>query len=216
MRSVRCLRIKLHWAAAMTYRVNEIFTTIQGEGFWTGRVAVFCRFSGCNLWTGIEEDRATAICTFCDTDFADFKEYSLQELVSEITGRWPGGGHPMVVFTGGEPTLQLNAELVNTLRQQGWYVAVETNGTKPIRFGVDWVCVSPKTPTIRVHCDELKLVFPQQLSPEMFNTVDADYYWLSPMDGPLLKENMAAAFAYVLGHPQWRLNIQTHKVLGVR
>jgi len=200
----------------MTYRVNEIFTTIQGEGFWTGRVAVFCRFSGCNLWTGIEADRASAICTFCDTDFVNFKEYSLQELISEITGCWPGGGHPMVVFTGGEPTLQLNADLVKTLRQQGWYVAVETNGTKPIPFWVDWVCVSPKTPTIRVDCDELKLVFPQQLSPEMFNTVDADYYWLSPMDGPLLKENMAAAFAYVLRHPQWRLNIQTHKVLGVR
>lgn len=201
----------------MKYRVNEIFTTIQGEGFWTGRVAVFCRFSGCNLWTGIEADRASAICTFCDTDFVDFEEYNLQELVSEITGRWRGGGHPMVVFTGGEPTLQLDADLVNNLRQQGWYVAVETNGTKPIPFWVDWICVSPKTPTIRVDCcDELKLVFPQQLTPEMFNEVDADHFWLSPMDGPSLNEHMAAAFAYVLKHPQWRLNIQTHKVLGVR
>lgn len=199
------------------YRVNEIFYSIQGEGYWSGRPAVFCRFSGCNLWSGVEKDRATAICTFCDTDFTAFEEYSLDQLVTEITLRWPGGGTPMVIFTGGEPMLQLDADLTNTLREQGWYLAVETNGTKPITVTVDWVCVSPKTPLIRTDCDELKLVYPQaQITPEMFKKVDADYYWLSPMDGPDLAENTAQAFRYCLDNPEWRLNIQTHKVIGAR
>jgi 7-carboxy-7-deazaguanine synthase len=201
----------------MTYRVNEIFLTIQGEGYWSGRPAVFCRFSGCNLWSGREEDRATAICNFCDTDFNDFEEYSLDQLVSEITLRWPGGGTPMVVFTGGEPTLQLDADLTKALRELGWYVAIETNGTKPINFWVDWICVSPKTPLIRSECDELKLVYPQaRITPEMFQQVAADHFWLSPMDGPHLKENTDKAIRYCLDHPQWRLNTQLHKQIGVR
>jgi 7-carboxy-7-deazaguanine synthase (Cx14CxxC type) len=201
----------------MTYRINEIFYSIQGEGYWTGRPAVFCRFSGCNLWNGVEEDRAAAICTFCDTNFVDFEEYSLEQLVTEITLRWPGGGIPMVVFTGGEPTLQLDADLTNTLRDQGWYVAVETNGTQPITIAVDWVCVSPKTRTIRTDCDELKLVYPQRrITPEMFEVVDADHFWLSPMDGPHLADNTTQAYRYCLDHPLWRLNTQLHKTIGVR
>lgn len=199
------------------YRVNEIFYSIQGEGYWSGRPAVFCRFSGCNLWNGVEHDRAAAICTFCDTNFVDFEEYSPEQLVTEVTLRWPGGGTPMVIFTGGEPLLQLDATLVQSLRLMGWYVAVETNGTKPMPFDVDWVCVSPKTPTIRADCDELKLVYPQpRITPDMFAQVQADHYWLSPMDGPDLKENTAQAYRYCLDHPQWRLNIQSHKMIGVR
>lgn len=199
------------------YRINEIFYSVQGEGYWTGRPAVFVRFSGCNLWNGHEADRAAAICTFCDTNFVDFEEYSLNQLVTEITLRWPGGGTPMVVFTGGEPMLQLNSDLTTSLRQLGWYVAVETNGTRPIHFPVDWVCVSPKTLTIRTDCDELKLVYPQQrITPPMFQHIDADHFWLSPMDGPHLAENIAQAYRYCLENPQWRLNIQTHKVIGVQ
>jgi 7-carboxy-7-deazaguanine synthase (Cx14CxxC type) len=201
----------------MSYRVNEIFYSIQGEGYWSGRSVVFCRFSGCNLWSGVENERAAAICTFCDTDFVAFQEHTLDRLVSEITSLWPGGGSPMVVFTGGEPLLQLDSTLTAALRHQGWYVAVETNGTKPINFAVDWVCVSPKTRTIKPVPDELKLVYPQErITPELFADCGADYFWLSPMDGPNLPENTAAAFRYCLDHPNWRLNIQTHKVIGAR
>jgi len=202
----------------MTYRVNEIFYSIQGEGFWTGRPAVFCRFSGCNLWSGREADRASAICTFCDTNFVDYQQFSLDQLVTEITLLWPGGATPMVIFTGGEPMLQLDSDLTNTLRDQGWYVAVETNGTKPVNIPVDWVCVSPKTPTLMVNSgDELKLVYPQRrLLPIRFSQRKFDHFWLSPMDGPNLAENTQATFRYCLDNPQWRLNIQTHKVIGAR
>ena len=201
----------------MTYRINEIFYSIQGEGYWTGRPAVFVRFSGCNLWNGVEEDRASAICTFCDTDFVDFEEYSLNQLVNEITLQWPGGGTPMVIFTGGEPLLQLDDPLVDTLRDQGWYTAVETNGTKPVLVDVDWVCVSPKTRTVRItEGDELKLVYPQRVTPTMFAQLNFQHFWLSPMDGPNLVENTAQAYRYCLDHPQWRLNTQLHKQIGVR
>lgn len=200
-----------------TYRINEIFYSIQGEGYWTGRPAVFVRFSGCNLWNGVETDRSAAICTFCDTDFVAFEEHSLDQLVTEITMRWPSEGHPMVIFTGGEPMLQLDADLVNTLREQGWYTAIETNGTRSIDFSIDWVCVSPKTITIRPVCNELKLVYPQQrIKPEFFVGMDVDYLWLSPMDGPNLTLNTNLAYRYCLDHPRWRLNIQTHKVIGAR
>ena len=201
----------------MTYRINEIFYSIQGEGYWTGRPAMFVRFSGCNLWNGVEEDRASAICTFCDTNFVDFEEYSLNQLVNEITLQWPGGGTPMVIFTGGEPLLQLDDPLVDTLRDQGWYTAVETNGTKPIHVDVDWVCVSPKTRTVRItEGDELKLVYPQRVTPTMFAQLNFQHFWLSPMDGPNLVENTAQAYRYCLDHPQWRLNTQLHKQIGVR
>ena len=199
------------------YRVNETFLSIQGEGYWSGRPAVFCRFSGCNLWSGREEDRAGAICTFCDTNFVDYEEYSLNQLVNEITLQWPGGGTPMVIFTGGEPLLQLDDPLVDTLRDQGWYTAVETNGTKPILGDVDWVCVSPKTRTVRVtEGDELKLVYPQRVTPTMFAQLNFQHFWLSPMDGPNLVGNTAQAYRYCLDHPQWRLNTQLHKQIGVR
>lgn len=201
----------------MTYLVNSIFYTLQGEGYWTGRPAVFCRFSGCNLWTGVEADRPSALCSFCDTDFNDYTEYSAEELYSEIVSLWPGGGEPMVVFTGGEPSLQLNQELVD-LFGLGWYVAVETNGTRDLQVDVDWVCVSPKTPSLRLtEGDELKLVYPQhgRVVPEAFQGLAFNVFWLSPMDGPHLAENTASAIEYVKANPLWRLNVQTHKMVGI-
>lgn len=214
MRPVRGLRIQ---RGDRMYRINEIFYSIQGEGYWTGRPAVFVRFSGCNLWNGVEQDRAAAICTFCDTNFTAFEKYSLDQLVTEITLRWPGGGTPMVIFTGGEPLLKLDIALVDTLRNQGWYTAIETNGTRPLKVPVDWVCVSPKTPTIHINTgDELKLVYPQaRVTPQLFDDNGFSHHWLSPMDGPNLKENTELAYRYCLNHPRWRLNIQTHKVIEV-
>lgn len=209
-----------HHTDETTYRVHEVFYTLQGEGRWTGRPAVFCRFSGCNLWTGHEEDRASAICQFCDTDFIDATEYTLGELVKAISTAWPRGeryGRRMVVFTGGEPALQLDFDLVRTLHLLGFYVAIETNGTKSIPDNVDWVCVSPKTRTVRVDKgDELKLVYPQDdLEPARFAALPFTHFWLSPMDGPDLEDNTRAAIAYCLNFPQWNLSIQTHKVIGV-
>jgi len=200
--------------------VNEVFYTLQGEGFWTGRAAVFCRFARCNLWTGREEDRKSAICTFCDTDFTASAKYTEAELVDKIIDVWPTGApNPMVVFTGGEPLLQLSASLISQLQQFGFYVAVETNGTQRLPGPVDWVCVSPKADTmINIpRGDELKLVFPQELAPpNRFEHLDFKTFWLSPMDGPNLEENTRSAIEYCLRRPQWRLNIQTHKVIGVR
>jgi 7-carboxy-7-deazaguanine synthase (Cx14CxxC type) len=206
----------------MTYRINEIFYSIQGEGHWSGRPAVFLRFSGCNLWTGIEADRPTAICQFCDTTFTNYTEYrTTGEVVQAVTALLPDNAWdkrtPMVVITGGEPMLQFDAALARALLSVPMYVAIETNGTKPIPFWVNWVCVSPKTPTIRVAGNELKLVYPQQrITPDLFDTAQFDHAWLSPMDGPNLAANTAAAFDYCLENPQWRLNTQTHKVIGVR
>lgn len=203
-----------------TYRINEIFYSIQGEGYWTGRPAVFCRFSQCNLWSGREQDRATAICNFCDTNFVDYQEFSLAQLVNEITLRIAdsSGGQPMVIFTGGEPLLQLDHHLVTALRAEGFYTALETNGTLPLDLPIDWVCVSPKTPTVRIqHGNELKLVYPQQKClPDRYAHLDFDHFWISPIDGPTLTANTQAAYFYCLEHPQWRLNIQTHKVIGAR
>lgn len=203
----------------MTYRVTEIFYTLQGEGFWTGRPAVFCRFSKCNLWSGKEEDRSRAICSFCDTDFNDYTEYDADVLAATIKSLWPGGGEPMVVFTGGEPALQLDEELMTHFGID-WYVAVETNGTMPLKAEVDWVCVSPKTPKVRIQSgDELKLVYPQQerMRPEAYEHLDFNLFWLSPMDAPgLLEINTSKTIDYVKAHPQWRLNTQTHKQIGIR
>lgn len=206
----------------MAYRINEIFYSVQGEGYWTGRPAVFVRFSGCNLWTGEEVDRASAICQFCDTTFTDFTKYrTTGEVVQAITALLPDNAWdermPMVVITGGEPMLQFDANLARALLTVPMYVAIETNGTRTIPFWVDWVCVSPKTPTIRAIGNELKLVYPQQrITPDLFNTEQFEHCWLSPMDGPNLAANTAAAYDYCLANPQWRLNIQTHKVIGVR
>ena len=208
--TVRCLR-----GMPLTYRVNEVMYTIQGEGFWSGRAAVFVRLSGCNLWSGLEKDRATAICTFCDTDFVDGTVYDLKELITEIGKVDNHCG--FVVLTGGEPGLQIDGDLIDELHNWGYYIAVETNGTKPLPVGVDWICVSPKTPTIRqVHGDEMKLVYPQKIRPEWFESHDFDHFWLSPMDGPNLTANTAAAVDYVHENPRWRLNTQTHKQIGIR
>lgn len=212
----------------MAYTVKECFYTLQGEGLNAGRAAVFCRFSGCNLWTGREADRATAVCTFCDTDFVgvgpDGGKFATPEaLAAFVKSRWPAdapaGVRPFVVCTGGEPLLQLDEAAIAALHAEGFEVAVETNGTQPAPTGLDWICVSPKAnaPVVLTSGHELKLVFPQPLAmPERFADWDFTHFLLQPMDGPDQAENSAAALAYCLAHPQWRLSVQTHKVLGIR
>ena len=208
------------------YAVKEIFYTLQGEGVHDGRPAVFCRFAGCNLWSGREEDRAEAVCDFCDTDFvgigSDGGRFANPQLLAEaIRSRWPaeGGGRRFVVCTGGEPLLQLDEPAVAALHARGFEVAIETNGTLAVPRGVDWVCVSPKAaaPLAVAGGDELKLVFPQPLAPpERFTGLDFRHWLLQPMDGPRLEANTSAAVAYCLANPRWRLSVQTHKVIGVR
>ena len=208
------------------YTVKEIFYTLQGEGFHTGRPAVFCRFAGCNLWTGREADRASAVCSFCDTDFVGVgpdggKFATPEELAAAVAARWPAnaGGTPFVVCTGGEPLLQLDTPAIRALQARGFEVAVETNGTQPIPAGLDWVCVSPKAdaPLAVSGGNELKLVWPQEKAPpERFEGLGFDHWFLQPMDGPALAEATAGAIAWCLAHPRWRLSVQTHKVIGVR
>jgi 7-carboxy-7-deazaguanine synthase len=208
------------------YTVKEIFYTLQGEGANAGRPAVFCRFSGCNLWTGRERDRATAICDFCDTDFVGVgpdggKFTSATDLAAAVGSKWPSEGreHRLVVCTGGEPLLQLDAAAIDALHAQGFEVAVETNGTQDAPAGLDWICVSPKARAelVLLHGNELKLVYPQPgFEPEQFESLAFDEFFLQPMDGPSLPANTRAALAYCLAHPRWRLSIQTHKVLGIR
>ena len=208
------------------YSVKELFYTLQGEGAHAGRPAVFCRFAGCNLWTGREADRATAVCSFCDTDFVGIgpdggKFATAESLADAVAAHWPSGagGTPYVVCTGGEPLLQLDAAAIDALHARGFEVAVETNGTQPLPPGLDWVCVSPKAnaPVVVAGGDELKLVYPQALAqPERFADLAFRHWYLQPMDGPDLAANTAAAIAYVLAHPRWRLSVQTHKVVGVR
>lgn len=210
------------------YTVKEIFYTLQGEGANAGRAAVFCRFSGCNLWTGREQDRHRAVCTFCDTDFVgvgpDGGRFATAEaLAAAVAARWPANteGRPLVVCTGGEPLLQLDAPAIDALHAAGFEIAVETNGTQPVPPGVDWVCVSPKAgaPLAVSGGDELKLVYPQaqpEAQPERFTAMAFRHFYLQPMDGPRLAENTRAAIAYCLAHPRWRLSVQTHKVVGIR
>ena len=210
----------------MTYTVKEIFYTLQGEGANTGRAAVFCRFAGCNLWTGREEDRGTAICGFCDTDFVgigpDGGKFATADALAEaVAARWPAdaGGRPFVVCTGGEPMLQLDATLIDALHARGFEIAVETNGTQPAPVGLDWLCVSPKAGTELVvrEGNELKLVYPQAgAEPSRFETLAFDHFFLQPMDGPHRDEATRLALDYCLAHPRWRLSVQTHKVLGIR
>ena len=213
----------------MTYAVKEIFYTLQGEGANTGRPAVFCRFAGCNLWTGHEEDRATAVCTFCDTDFVGTdgpdggKFRTASELARAVSERWPAqeldGGKPLVVCTGGEPLLQLDAALVDALHAEGFEVAIETNGTRLPPPGVDWICVSPKAGSDLVlrRGNELKLVFPQQgAEPERFAAMEFDHFFLQPIDSPAMPDATRRALDYCLAHPRWRLSLQTHKLLGIR
>jgi 7-carboxy-7-deazaguanine synthase len=208
------------------YAVREIFYTLQGEGVHTGRAAVFCRFAGCNLWTGREADRASAVCKFCDTEFVgvgpDGGRFSTAgALADAVVARWPAGagGRPYVVCTGGEPLLQLDDAAVRALHERGFEVAVETNGTQPAPPGLDWVCVSPKAeaPLVLTHGDELKLVYPQAgAEPERYAQLEFAHFSLQPMDGPDVTRNTRAAVAYCLAHPQWRLSLQTHKALGLR
>lgn len=213
----------------MTYRVKEIFYTLQGEGANAGRPAVFCRFTSCNLWTGREKDRARAVCQFCDTDFVGTdgpgggRFADEHALAAAVAAAWQGTGTderiaPLVVCTGGEPLLQLDRPAVSALHLAGFEVAVETNGTRIPPDGIDWVCVSPKAdaPLLLTRGDELKLVYPQPLArPERFEGLDFRHLFLQPMDGPDLKANTAAAVAYCLAHPQWRLSLQTHKYIGI-
>lgn len=210
----------------MTYSVKERFYTLQGEGAQAGRPAVFLRFSGCNLWSGIEEDRAAAICTFCDTDFVGVhgegggKFGSPDRLADHVARAWPAdaGGVPFVVCTGGEPLLQLDAPLIEALHARGFEIAVETNGTIEAPAGIDWVCVSPKgrAPLVQRAGNELKLVFFQpDAPPERFEALDFPRLYLQPMDGPDLSRHTAAAVAYCKANPRWRLSLQTHKLIGI-
>lgn len=208
----------------MGYAVKEIFLTLQGEGAHAGRVSVFCRFSGCNLWSGREVDRATAACTFCDTDFVGVdgpgggKFGDAEALADAVLAAWPGGGVPYVVCTGGEPLLQLDTALVDALHARGFVVAIETNGTLLPPPGIDWICVSPKagTETVLRRGNELKLVFPQLgYEPSRFDDWEFSHHFLQPMDGPRRAANTAAAIEYCLRHPRWRLSVQTHKDLGI-
>jgi 7-carboxy-7-deazaguanine synthase len=211
----------------VSYAVKEIFYTLQGEGAHTGRPAVFCRFAGCNLWSGKEEDRATAICTFCDTDFVGLdgpgggRFDSAESLARAVAAAWPdkAGADRFVVCTGGEPLLQLDTELVNAFHNQGFEIAVETNGTLAPPAGVDWICVSPKAGAELVieSADELKLVFPQTgADPAKYLDLPVRHRFLQPMDGPERATRTAQALEYCLAHPRWRLSLQTHKLLGIR
>lgn len=210
------------------YSVKELFYTLQGEGANVGRAAVFCRFAGCNLWTGRESDRPHAVCPFCDTDFVgvgpDGGKFAQRTVLAQaVASLWPSPtsdvSRPLVVCTGGEPLLQLDEPLIDALHDQGFEVAVETNGTQRAPSGLDWVCVSPKAhaPLVLTSGDELKLVFPQEDGePERYEQLDFDHFFLQPMDGPNVETNTRLAVEYCLAHPQWRLSLQTHKRLGLR
>ncbi|HEY8617166.1 7-carboxy-7-deazaguanine synthase [Phenylobacterium sp.] len=209
----------------MSYAVKEIFLTLQGEGGQAGRPAVFCRFAGCNLWSGREQDRAASVCTFCDTDFVGMdgegggRFASPEDLADAVERAWTGGPTDrLVVLTGGEPLLQVDAALLDALHARGFQVALETNGTLPAPPGVDWICVSPKAdaPVVQTRGQELKLVYPQPgVDPARFEHLDFERFLLQPMDGPAREANTRAAIAYCLAHPRWRLSVQTHKYLGI-
>ncbi len=209
----------------MTYAVKELFLTLQGEGAQTGRRAVFLRFAGCNLWSGREQDRATAVCSFCDTDFVGTdgpgggKFATADALAAAAAATWGDGAeHRLIVCTGGEPLLQLDTPLIAALHAQGFQIAVETNGTQPAPEGLDWICVSPKAaaPLVLTAGDELKLVFPQPLAmPDRFTGLGFRHFFLQPMDGPDVAANTRAAIAWCLDHPEWRLSLQTHKLTGM-
>ena len=211
----------------MSYAVKEIFFTLQGEGAHAGRAAVFCRFSGCNLWTGREADRAKAICQFCDTDFVDVngpgggKFESADALADAVTAAWhatSNSGQRFVVCTGGEPLLQLDPDLIDALHARNFEIAVETNGTVAAPAGIDWLCVSPKAGArlVQRSGSELKLVYPQSgADPAQFEGLEFRNFFLQPMDGPDVRTNTALAVQYCMEHPQWRLSLQTHKLLGI-
>ena len=210
----------------MSFTVKELFYTLQGEGANTGRPAVFCRFTGCNLWTGREEDRATAVCRFCDTDFVGTDgpgggQFATAEALADAIGRrWPAAtrSRPFVVCTGGEPLLQMTPELVDALHERGFEIAIETNGTQRALPGIDWICVSPKANAELMQCsgDELKLIFPQSgADPERYEHLDFRHFFLQPMDSSERERNTQLAVRYCLEHPRWRLSLQTQKILGI-
>lgn len=208
----------------MSYAVKELFYTLQGEGARAGRASVFLRFSGCNLWSGREEDRASAVCTFCDTDFVGMdgpgggRFADAATLARAVRAAWPGGGAPYVVCTGGEPLLQLDAPLIEALHAEGFEIAIESNGTIAAPPGIDWICISPKStaPLLQTRGDELKLVYPQlDAPPERFEALDFSHFFLSPMDCAERDAATEAAIRYCLSHPRWRLSLQTHKLLGI-
>ncbi|HEY8260343.1 MAG TPA: 7-carboxy-7-deazaguanine synthase [Methylosinus sp.] len=210
----------------MAYAVKEAFKTLQGEGRHAGRAAVFCRFSGCNLWSGREADRDGAVCRFCDTDFVGTdgegggKFETAEALAAHLAGLWGAGRERrFVVLTGGEPMLQIDAALVDALHGQGFEIAVETNGTRPVPRTIDWICVSPKAGAelVQRSGNELKLVYPQAgAEPELFDGLAFEHFLLQPMDGPEAARNTKAAVDYCLAHPRWRFSLQTHKTIGVR
>lgn len=217
----------------MSYSVKEVFYSLQGEGFHSGRPAIFCRMSKCNLWTGREEDRATAICQFCDTDFIGTdgqnggKFADAQALCQHLLQFWPTDSkgkikeHPFVVITGGEPLLQVDQSLIDQLHKHQFEIAIETNGTKSAPENIDWICMSPKAnaPIILESGNELKLVYPQRdLMPEKVADLDYEYFYLQPMDDKdpvITQQNIKQAVAYCLAHPQWKLSLQSHKLLGI-
>lgn len=207
----------------MTYSVKELFYTLQGEGAQTGRPAVFCRFSGCNLWSGLEKDRSTAKCNFCDTDFIGIdgenggKFKTAEELAAKAADLWPGGGRPYIVCTGGEPLLQLDVPLIKAFQNAGFEVAVETNGTIAAPVELDWVCVSPKVmdELVQTTGDELKLVYPQDhITPDMVEKLEFSHYFLQPKD-ELGSDHTNDVVDYCRSNPQWRLSLQTHKIIGI-
>ena len=210
----------------MTYSVKEIFYTLQGEGANAGRPAVFCRFSGCNLWSGLERDRDTAVCKFCDTDFVGTdgtrggKYPDPVKLAATIASEWPvsSKGTRLVVCTGGEPLLQLDAPLIDALHAEGFEIAVETNGTIVAPHGIDWICVSPKAgaPLLQLSGQELKVVVPQPFDFEYLATLDFVHRFVQPMDGMSRIKNTTFAIDWCMRHPEWRLSVQTHKVIGIR
>ena len=209
----------------MTYSVKEIFLTLQGEGGQAGRAAVFCRFAGCNLWSGLERDRATAVCQFCDTDFIGTdgpgggKFATAEALAQAVAAQWPGGARPYVVCTGGEPLLQLDEAAIAALHAKGFEIGIETNGTQTPPPGIDWICVSPKAGSTLVltRGNELKLIYPQPgAEPVRYAGLAFENFFLQPMDNPARDANTAAATAYCLAHPRWRLSLQTHKLIGIR
>ena len=213
----------------MAYSVKELFYTLQGEGANAGRPAVFCRFAGCNLWSGREQDRATAVCRFCDTDFVGTngngggRFTSAEDLADTIARQWPSSSQyqrhkPFVVCTGGEPLLQVDTPLLDALHRRGFEVAIETNGTKATLPELDWVCVSPKAGAelLVTSGDELKLVYPQEgAAPAAYENLHFSHFFLQPMDGPARARNTELAVQYCLDHPQWRLSLQTHKLIGI-
>ena len=209
----------------MTYNVKEIFYSIQGEGFHTGRPSIFCRFSGCNLWNGLERDRKIAKCNFCDTDFVGTngvggnKFLNEDDLAKEIISYWPNSSKPFVILTGGEPMLQVDKKLIHALKSYKCHLAIETNGTIKVPNEIDWICVSPKAGStlVQVYGDELKLVYPQKnITPEEYENYSFKNFSLQPMDGELKLHNTNLAIEYCKNNPNWKISLQTHKIIGVR